>query len=510
MISRVLGMVRNIAFTALIPAGSLDAFLVAFKLPNMVRELVGEGAMNAAVVPVLSETLENESEQGYRELVSAAMSVMIIVLGGVTFLGLVIVPLLLRGSNVLQYLTRAAPVQAAQIELTVSLARWTFPYLFFIGLAAFAMGALFTVKHYGTPAWAPALLNVAIIMACFMLRNWFPDPSYALVVGVWVGGVAQVVVLYAALAKHGKVWLPNFRLGHPGVWRILWLMVPVVFGQAAGEVNKLVDTLFALQLAQGTVKALFLANQLVQLPLAVFGVATALAVLPAVSRAATRQNFDDFRETLMHGFRQSFFLIVPALLGLICLRTPIVRLLFERGEFLEADTHRTATALAIYAAGLLAFAWMKVAVSGFYGVQDTRTPVIIGSASMLLNIVLNCFLVGFLGYRGLALATTIAFTVNFVLLFVVLCKKFGRLWDGEFLWGLLRMTLAAGMMIALVYAIHLRLGYYIAQDHLAGRAIAVAVPVVVGGLTYLALCRFLAVPELEHFVAAFRRPPRKG
>lgn len=509
MVSRVVGLLRDVTWAALIPSVSLDAFIVAFKLPNMLRELVGEGAVNAAVVPVLSETLENEPKERFRELVSAAMSAMIVVLAVLTLLGVIVVPALLQGLNVLRHITGAAPLPVHDIKLMVSLARWTFPYLFFIGLAAFAMGPLFTLKHYATPSLAPALLNISIILACFTLRHRFADPGYALVIGVWLGGVAQVAVLYFALAKQGKVWLPGFHLTHPGVGRMLWLMVPVVIGQAAGEVNKLVDTLFAAQLGHGTVTALYMANRVVQLPLSVFGVATAVAILPLASRAATRRDPAELRGTLMAGFRQSFFLITPALLGLICLRAPIVRLLFERGHFVAEDTQRTATALGIYALGLLSFAWVKVAVSGFYAAQDTRTPVIVGSASMLLNILLNILLVRPLGYRGLALATSISFTVNFVLLFVLLGRRVGSLWDWEFLGGLVRMGIAAGVMTVVAYGTYIRTAWFFPEDSTAARIITVAVPVFASGLAYMALCRILAVPELANFLASMRRRPAK-
>jgi len=506
LFSRLLGFLRDIVWFATIPTASIGPFLVAFKLPNMLRDLIGEGASNAAFVPVFSESIVKESEEAYRDLVSAAMSAMLIVLGVLTVLGVLLLPLLLRVMDTLSVLTSVNGVPDERIRHLATLACWTFPYIFFIGMAVFAMGPLFAVKHYLTPAWSPALLNIAIIGCCLAFRHRFADPAYALVVGVWLGGIAQMLVQYIALSKYVGVWRPNFNLAHPAIRAIFWLLVPVLIGQAAGEVNKLVDTLFAAVLGDDKVKALFIANRLVQLPLSVFGIAVSVAILPAASRAGAREDFDEIRQTLIHGLRQTFFLVFPALLGLILLRAPLVRLLFERGEFSPIDTEQTATAVLFYAVGLIAFVWVKVLVSGFYAVKDTKTPVIVASTSMLLNILLNCVLVGPLGYKGLALATTISFTINFILLYVLLCDRFGNLWDKPFLEALLRMTIATVMMLAVAYGTHQRILLYLP----ASRFICVVVPVVCAVVVYGTLCHFLHVPDLYNFLSLLRRGQRRS
>lgn len=505
MISRVLGLVRDIVIGAFIPGPSRDAFIVAFRLPNMLRDLVGEGASNAAFVPVLSETLEQKSEADFRELISALMSAMILILGAITVLGVLFAPYLFQLLDNLKHVTRGGEVSAKDVALMASLTRWIFPYIFFIGLAVFAMGPLFIMKHYATPSWSPALLNVSLILCCWLFRDHFPDPAYALALGVWLGGLSQLAVQYLALRKYTGVSLPNFHLRHPGIRAALWLLVPVLIGQAAGEVNKLVDTLFAASLGNGSVTALFYANRLVQLPLSVFGIAIAAAVLPSISRAAARDDFDEVHDTLMHGLRQSFFLIAPALAALIVLPRPIVSLLFQHGHFDASDAARTATALTFYAAGLLAFAWVKVAVSGFYAVKDTKTPVVISSASMCLNIVLNVILVGPMGYKGLALATTISFTVNFLLLYILLCKRFGPLWNASFLSVLLRIALAAAAMSAVLIVAHRQTARFFLHDTIPARLACVAIPLAAAALSYALLCALLRVPELGHFISLLKR-----
>lgn len=505
MVSRVLGLVRDVVWLSMIPAASRGAFIVAFKFPNMLRDLIGEGASNAAFVPVFSESLEKGNDKEHRDLVSATMSAMLIVLAVLTLLGILIVPALLQGADLLSPLTGAPKVDHEDFELTVTLARWVFPYIFLIGMAVFCMGGLFSLKHYATPSWSPALLNVAIIVCCLAFRNSFDEPAYALVIGVWLGGIAQLCVNYVALGKCSGVWLPSFKLLNPGVWKIAVLLLPVLIGQAAGEVNKLVDTMFAYSLGADAVTALYAANRLVQLPLAMFGMAVAVAILPSVSRAGARKDYAEIRSTLMSGLRQSSFLVLPAMIGLIVMRKPIVQLIFERGEFASGDTERAATALAFYGAGLLSFAWVKVLVSGFYAVQNTKTPVIVASVSMLLNILLNCALVGPMKFKGLALATTISFTVNFLLLYVLLSNRFGNLWNKEFWQALLKICVATLTMAAVVLGLYLKLRLVFAEETLSGRALCTLIPITAGCIIYAILSYALRISEMGEFMSVFKR-----
>ncbi len=500
LFSRVLGLVRDIVLFSMMKA-SMGPFLVAFKLPNMLRDLIGEGASNAAFVPVFSESIEKDSEEDYRELVSAAMSAMLIVLGILTLLGILLIPMIFGSMHLLSFFTKDQDLSPERIRLMTVMARWMFPYLFFIGMTVFAMGPLFTKKHYATPSWSPALLNLSLIGCCWAFHDRFAEPAYALVLGVWLGGLAQMGVQYWAMGKHVGVWKPNFKLNHPGIRTIFWLLLPVLIGQATGEVNKLVDTLFAASMGDDRVRALYIANRMVQLPLSVLGLAVAAAILPSISRAGARADHEEIRQTLIHGLRQTFFLVFPALLGLIVLREPIIRLLFEHGQFGAADTQQAATALFIYGFGLLSFVWVKVLVTGFYAIKDTRTPVIVASASMFLNILLNFMLVGPLDYKGLALATTISFTLNFVALFVLLCGRFGKLWDAPFIESMTRMSIAAGMMLAVAYGTHDRIALFFPDS----RLMAVVTPIGCSVLVYGLLCYYLDVPDLRYFLGLLTR-----
>lgn len=508
LFSRVLGLARDLAIAALIPRAARDVFVFAFRLPNMLRDIVGEGAMNAAFVPVLSAAREQEGEAGFQRLTAALFGAMLLLLAVLTLAGVLVMPILGPLLDHLAGFTADAPPSAGEREAFVSAARWVFPYLLFIGLAVFCMGPLFVTRHYATPAWSPALLNIALLLAV-ALRDAFPGPAYALIAGVWLGGAAQLAVLYTALGRHCGVWAPRMPWEHPGVKQALWLMVPVVFGQAAGEVNKLVDSLFAAALESGTVWQLFCANRLVQLPLGVFGMAMAVAILPDATRAAAREDFATLRTNLMLGLRQLAFLVIPSMLGLIVLREPIVRLLFERGEFTPLDTLRTANALGIYAAGLLAFASVKVLAQGFFAMRDTRTPVIISASSMGANIALNFALVGPLGYLGLALATTISFTLNALLLYALLSRRVGLLWDGSMAASIARSLVAAGVALGAAGWLHAWGHGVLGHETLLMRMVLVAAPVAIGVLLFGAIAAATGSDEFRNFSGMVqRRLPR--
>lgn len=504
-LSRITGLVRDIVLFGLIPRSFVSPFIVAWRFPNMLRDLVGEGASNAAFVPVFSASRAKDTEQEYRELMSAVMSAMILLLGVITIIGVLCVPWLLHGSNVLDRMTGRESLPPEQTARAVFFSQWIFPYIFFIGLTVFQMGALFSKRHYSTPSWSPMLLNIAMIGSCFAAVRWFTDASYALIVGVWLGGIAQLVVNYIAMGRHVGVWRPNFKLNHPAIKTVFWLLVPVLIGQATNEVNKLVDNLFAFRLGEQAVTALYAANRVIQLPQSMFALSVAAAILPTLSRSAAQGNYEEIRSTMIHGFRQCFFLVFPAMIGIIVLRAPIIRLLFERGEWIPSDTEATATALAIYGAGLLFFGWVKIAVSGFYAVQDTKTPVIVASASMLLNILLNFALVRPLGFAGLAWATTISFSVNFILLYVLLCNRFGPLWDGPSLSALFRMILATGVMAAVIYGLAVKLDQITWNVSIIGKFVEAGVPIAIGAAIYLVLCAAFGLPELKSLLNILTR-----
>jgi putative peptidoglycan lipid II flippase len=488
------------------PKASLEAFLIAFRFPNMLREIVGEGASNAAFVPVFSEAHTNQSKEEFQRLVSAVLSAMILLLALLTIGGILVLPALLQNIGALDSYTGQEAISQERIDQIVTISRWTFPYLFFICLAVFFMAPLFTLKHYTTPSWTPALLNLSFIVCCLLFRNSFDESAYALVLGAWLGGIAQLIAQYIAVVRIAGVRYPNFQLLHPGIRKVFILVIPVLIGQAAGEVNRTVDALFAASLPEeGTISSLFIANRLIQLPLSIFAIATSVAILPTLSNLHAKGEFATINETIRQGMRQSFFFILPAMIGLFILGEPIIALLFERGLSTAADTARSATALSYYAGGLLAFAWVKVVITGFYSAQDTRTPVIIASCAMLLNILLNFALIGPMGFRGLALSTTISYSLNGVALILVLNARNNGLINKDFLIGIARMVAATVFMTIAAWGSLQYAQRWWTDDTLLHRFGIVVLPLTAACVAYGFFARAFQVKEYDYFIEGLRR-----
>lgn len=504
MLSRVLGLVRDIVI-ADVPFASREVFLFAFRFPNMLRDMLGEGAVNAAFVPLFARCHETEGEEAFRRLVRACLGAVLVLFAVVSAGGMLLVPLLPAILTAIEPVTGQGPAGMTDPELTLSVLYWIMPYFFLIGAAVFAMGPLFVMKHYSTPSWSPVILNVALIAVCLIHMDYFPDPVWALVAGVWLGGIGQVVVMFHAMRKHAGVWLPSLELNHPGVRHAFLLLVPVILGQATGEVNKLVDTFFAYKLQ--AVSYLYFSNRLVQLPLSVFGIAVAVSILPAISAAGAREDHGEIRETLRFGLRQSAFLVMPALIGLLVLGEPIMRLLFVHpgGGFTAEEARHSANAMFYLAWGLLAFTWVKVAVQGFYAVHDTKSPVIVASLSMLLNIVLNILLVKPMGYQGLAFATTLSYAANFLGLFYLLNRRYGGMLTSEFVAGLLKILVASALMGAAVYGAYSWSAGWLGHDWPPAELVAVLGPILAGAILYPLLCLAFGVEDARMLHGLLRR-----
>lgn len=510
LLSRVLGLVRDM-FVSQFPIGAQNIFFFAFRFPNMLRDMLGEGAVNAAFVPLFTRCRETEGEAAFQRLVRASMGAMLILFAAVSALGMLLVPLLPTILRLLEPVTGEAAPDEAHLQLTLSVMYWIMPYFFFIGAAVFAMGPLFVVKHYGTPSWSPVLLNVALIalsVAYLIDQEVFSDPVWALVAGVWVGGIGQALVMFLALKKHTGVWMPSLELTHPGVRTALFLLVPVIVGQATGEVNKLVDGFFAYQL--DAVSYLYYSNRLVQLPLSIFGIAVSVAILPAIAEAGARDDGEEIRKTLRFGLRQSAFLVMPALVGLLVLGEPIMQFLFVRqsGGFTAEHAHHAAEAMSYLVWGLLAFTWVKVAVQGFFAVHDTKSPVIVASLSMVMNIVLNFALVRPMGFQGLALATTLSYAANFLGLYALLCRRYGTIASSSFLWSMLKILAASGVMGGAVYVLHRVLTGWLPGQTTLEEGTLILLPVLAGVVVYPIVSLLLGMEDVGIFRTLLQRARR--
>ncbi len=441
--SRILGFVRDVVVARAFGAGPVtDAFFVAFRIPNLLRRLLAEGALSTAFIPVFTEYLAHRPRAEFNRMVSAVAGALLLTLCLVSALGVLLAPWIV---GVMAPGFAAVP---EQLRLATTLTRLMFPYLIFVGLAALAMGVLNAHRRFFTGALGPAVLNIGMIAAVLTLSSRLPVPVLALAVGVLVGGLGQFAIQLPEAARLGVPLLPSTEFSHPALRRIAHLLGPAVFGLAAVQLNVFINTLLASLLPGGSISFLYYADRVVEFPLGVFGIALATAALPPMAEQAARRDLSGLRETVNFSLRLSCFVAIPASAGLWVLREPITRLLFERGRFGPEETQATAWALGFYALGLTAFATVRIAAQAFYALRDSRTPVKAGMAAVGLNVVLALWLMGPLKHGGLALAASASATANLVILLWLLRTRLGSLDGRRIWWSLGRVATATGVMTA--------------------------------------------------------------
>lgn len=412
LISRIMGFIRDVVIAHSFGAGtSMDAFLIAFKIPNFMRRLFAEGAFSQAFVPILSEYKTQCEANEVKHLIDRVAGTMGTILFIVTVIGLLAAPLLvmLFAPGFIQH--------EAKFDLTIDLLRITFPYLLFIALTAFAGSILNTFGQFAVPAFTSVLLNICLITAATVFAPYFAEPITALAWGVFVAGVVQLCFQLPFLYRLHVLPRPTIDWQDKGVKRIYTLMIPALLGVSVTQINLLVDTLMASFLVTGSVSWLYYSDRLMEFPVGVFGLALATVILPNLSKTVARNEMTLFNATLDWALRWVFVIALPSMLGLIILAGPILTTLFHYGEFEQNDVLMTSYSLMAYAVGLPGFVLIKVLASGFYARQDTRTPVRIAVIAMITNMVLNLSLIWFLQHSGLALATALSALLNAALLY---------------------------------------------------------------------------------------------
>ncbi|WP_245888799.1 murein biosynthesis integral membrane protein MurJ [Halomonas denitrificans] len=418
MLSRVMGLVRDVVIATLFGAGDgADAFFVAFKIPNFLRRLFAEGAFNQAFVPVLSEYATRGSKREVKELLDAVAGSLTAVLALITALAMLAAPWLVW------VFAPGFGRDPAKLALTADMLRLTFPYLLLISLTAFAGSTLNTWNRFAVPAFTPVLLNLSLIGAALLLTPLFAEPAMALGWGVLIAGAAQLAFQVPFLARLGLLPRPWPDFAHSGVRRILRLMAPALFGVSVSQINLLLDTVLASLLAAGSVSWLYYSDRLVELPLGVFGIAIGTVILPALSRRHAEQSGEHFSAMLDWALRTVLLLGLPAALALSVLAEPLLVTLFHYGAMTERDITMAAMSLRAYAVGLVAFMLIKVLAPGFFARQDTKTPVKVGIIAMVANMVFNLILIWPLAHAGLALATALSAFLNAGLLGWLLRKQ---------------------------------------------------------------------------------------
>lgn len=419
LLSRISGLIRDMLFASLIGAGTgvaADAFYVAFRIPNFLRRIFGEGAFSQSFVPVFAEYKAKYTFAEARAFVDHMTGILGVILFVVTLIGVIAAPILV---------TILAPGfldEPHKFNLTVQMLRITFPYIFFISLVAMAAGILNTYGRFGAAAFTPVLLNFSLIGAALWLAPHMEEPVLALAWGVFIAGVVQL--LFQIPFLRGIKMLPHPRLRlkkrerHHGVARVFKLMLPAIFGVSVAQINLLVNTLLASFLITGSISWLYYSDRLMEFPLGVFGIALGTVILPSLARRHARNSHEEFSHLLDWGLRWVFLIAVPASVALVLLSGPLLATFFYRGAFGASDVEMSTQALMAFSFGLLGFILIKVLAPGFYARQDTKTPMRIGVISLVVNILLSLLLVFPLKHVGLALAISFSAFVNAGMLFV--------------------------------------------------------------------------------------------
>ncbi|WP_371876205.1 murein biosynthesis integral membrane protein MurJ [Vibrio sp. HB161653] len=419
LVSRVLGLVRDIVVANLMGAGaSADVFFFANKIPNFLRRLFAEGAFSQAFVPVLTEYQAQDDESKTRELiakVSGTLGVLVTIVTLIGVLGSAGVTALFGAGWFWDWL-HGGPA-AEKFELASTLLKITFPYLWFVTFVALSGAILNTLGRFAVSSFTPVFLNIAIISCALFLAPRLSQPEIALACGVFLGGLVQFLFQIPFLAKAGLLVKPSWGWSHSGVVKIRKLMLPALFGVSVSQINLLLDTFIASFLTTGAISWLYYSDRLLEFPLGLFGIAIATVILPALSRKHVDAEASGFAATMDWGVRMVVLLGVPAMLGLMVLAKPMLMVLFMRGEFVLSDVEQAGMSLLAYASGLLSFMLIKVLAPGYYSRQDTKTPVRFGIIAMVTNMVFNAIFAYFYGYVGLAMATSLSALLNMLLLY---------------------------------------------------------------------------------------------
>jgi len=484
-----------------------DAFVIATRIPTLLRDLFAEGAMSAAFVPTVSSYLEKGGKPAAWRLGSQVINALLIV----TAL-LVVVGIALAGPITWAYTSEKYHAIPGKMPLTIMLTRVNMPFLLLIAIAAAFMGMLNALRRFIAPALAPTMYNVVFIACTVVFVPVFTalgiEPVMALSMGMLLGGVAQVVSQWPALRAEGyrHQWTLDWK--DPGLRQVLMLMGPGSIGVAAAQVNILVNTLLATKIA-GAASALSYAFRLMYMPVGIFGVSIATAAIPELARQAATESYEDMRKTLSWGMRLMLVISVPASVGMMVLSTPIIELIYKYGKFGPDDVFKVAQSLLYYAPGIVGYSLVKILSPSFYSMRDARTPVAVSMITILTNLILNYALVQRLGFQGLALGTAIAANVNAGLLFFLLSRRLKGL-DGAHVLGVLtRVVIASAAMAIAAYFTESQLHRFFPAEHFSARLIRVFGGIGAGVAVFATSAWLLRIEEFRDAVARIVRKVKR-
>jgi len=480
LISRILGFIRDMIIARLFGIYIYaQAFVIAFRIPNLFRDLVGEGASNAEIIPVLSEYNLKHSKEEFWELANILLNLLAVILSAITILGIIFSPLIVR------LLAPGFIASPEKLAATINLNRIIFPYILLIGLAAYAMALLNSLKNFTVSAFAPCLLNISIIICVLFIG----EGTAGLAIGVLLGGILQLAVQIPVLYKKG--FRPKFKwsLKHPGVIQIKKLMLPRLASSGIYQLNNFVDSIFSSLagiVGEGGVAVLYFSYRLIQFPIGIFSNAVAQAILPTFSTQALEDDQQNLKATLFWGLRVVFFVMLPMSALFMVLAQPIVFTFFGGGRFDVQSGLLTSNALIFYSIGLCAYGGTKILQCCFFALKDTVTPTKIAGVALVMNVILNTLLMFPLKIGGLALATSISGIITFFFLFFILGRRLGGFHERKILFSFLRIFAASFCMAAVCY--------------LVNQTLNLAWALFCGGLSYIMFCLLFRVEELKELI----------
>lgn len=503
LISRILGLVREMVLAKYFSVFATDAFFAAFRIPNLLRDLFAEGALSAAFVPTFTNYRQNRTKEEAWRLANVVLNALAVVLSGVTLLILVgaryLVLILVSGY-------REIP---GKIELTVQLTQIMAPFLLTVALAAAVMGILNTHGRFFVPAVAPAFFNLFSILAGILLAPKMPqfgqEPITAMAVGSLIGGAAQLYFQLPSLYRCGYHYQRVLDWSDPGLRRVMSLMIPAAFGLAATQINILIDNQLASYLGNGPVSWLNYAFRLMQLPIGLFGVAIATVHLTTASRNVASNDLEALKTNVLEAIKLAAFLNIPATFGLIFLRYPIVNVLYERGRFTAEHTIYTGDALLFYSLGLYTYSLVKIITPTFYALGDTRSPVRIAAMVIAVKLAVNLVLIRHLGFRGLALGTSIASVLNALLLVFALQKRIGGFRVRDVLSALLKITVAGLIMGVAAAQIHAWFAHWIGTQDLIRRVSTLGISILLSLALLLVVSYLLRIDQATALMRTLKR-----
>jgi putative peptidoglycan lipid II flippase len=502
LFSRVLGAVRDSVIAAHFSVALTDAFFVAWTIPNTLRRVLGEGAVSAAIVPVFSELRATEGPERARRYVAAINGTMLLILSIVSALGV------LTASFWTTLYAAGYRDDPAKFRIAVQLTEIVFPYILLVGMAALGMGLLNSVGRFGIAAFAPTMLNVAVIAAPWVfvppaIALGLP-PIAALAIATLVGGVLQLVVQFPELRREGLLPWPRLDFRDSAVQKTLRLMGPLVLGSGIYQLNIILSRLFASYLPTGSQSFLYYAQRVVEIPQSLFALAVASATLPTLARMRSQGAHDEAKATLRYSLRLSLFVAIPASVALVVLAEPTTAVLFRRGEFGDFHVRETARALALMAGATWAVAAIHPIIRMYYAYNDTRTPVWCSALNLVAFVGVSLGLRSQLGHAAIAAGTSVGAIVQLFGLLLVLPKRVGALGSAEVLRSALRCLIASLVMGAVVYDVA-RLGRWNDPTQLTRNLLVYGGTVVFGAAVYAAMCLLLKAPELNDLQQVLRR-----